>query len=113
MKLLTLCTLCLVATALTAPANAQQCSAPSTAVTVPDGKTATMEQMTAAQGQVKALQTATDEYTKCLDGLMASKKASLNAQEKKELIDSYNAAVNSLSKLAAKFNDQLKAFKSR
>ena len=96
-----------------ASAGAQECSAPSTAIDLPDGKTATVEQMTAAQANVKSVQAAMDEYLKCLDGLASGQKGAITAQGKKDLLDRHNTAVAAISKLAAPFNDQVKAFKSR
>jgi len=100
---------------LAAPVMAQNCSAPEMVVDLPDGKSATLEQMNAARAKVAGAKGAMDEYLKCLDMQMSSLKSAnrLSGGERKDLVDRYNGGVNSLARLAAQFNDQLKAFKSR
>ena len=44
----------------------------------PDGSSATLEEMIAAQGEVKAFQAANAEYLECVDDQMASEKAAID-----------------------------------
>ncbi len=102
---------------------ADDCTAPALPE-LPDGATATMEQMLAGQKSVKAFQAANLEYMKCLEpGIETARAAAAEAVEKKEGVDeakaaftsaqdSYNAAVSAEEDLAGRFNNEVRAFKS-
>ena len=71
----------LLAIAVLPFATAQACDMP-VAPPTPDGGSATLEDMIAAQGEVKAFQAANAEYLECVDDLMASEKASVAEGDK-------------------------------
>ena len=90
-----------VATLLVAThAFGADCSLPS-APAVPNGASASMDEMKSAQDAVKKYMVDTDDFLKCLD---FSHSASADSK--------HNEAVSQMQKLAAAFNDQLKAYKS-
>jgi hypothetical protein len=104
------------------PAHAA-CTYPKDPGTMPDGRTATLDQMKEAQGSVKAYNAAMDEYLKCLDA-EAPKASDITADmtdsQKKQLqkeveasVKKHNAAVSDEEAVAARFNEQLKAFKAK
>lgn len=71
---------------------------------LPDGATASEGEMAGAVKQVKAYIAATEEYQACLTA--EGKRGKMD-------IESYNKSTERMEKLAANFNKQLKAFKSR
>lgn len=72
---------------------------------LPDGATATAEQMSEAAKMVKAYIAATDEYQACLTA-EGKVRGRVDAE-------SFNKSTERMEKLAADFNKRLKAFKSR
>ena len=84
----------------------------------PDGGSATMEDMVASQGEVKAFQAANADYLTCVDDQMTSEKAAMDegdndADERYALAAAdYNAAVSREEKVAAEFNAAIRAFKA-
>lgn len=71
---------------------------------LPDGATASEAQMADAVKAVKAYIAATEEYQACLTA--EGKRGKMD-------VESYNKSTERMEKLAANFNKQLKAFKSR
>jgi len=101
---------------LALPASARaDCSAPSAAVQIPDGSTATRDQMVAAQRAVKAYDTAVKTYGDCLQHELDAKVAGGGNREQLEAqYDRLNnVEVDKLQRLAGKFNDELRAFKAK
>ena len=98
-------------------ATTQACDVP-VAPPTPDGSSATLEDMIAAQGEVKAFQAANAEYLECVDDLMAAEKASQaegdkSAEERFALAAAdYNAAVSREEQVAADFNTAIRAYKA-
>jgi hypothetical protein len=86
---------------------------------VPDGSTATYEEMAAAQKTVRQFNDDIDSYNSCLDLEMATleksgtydenRLAELRAMQAKK----NNAAVDEVQALADRFNEQLRIFKAR
>jgi hypothetical protein len=86
---------------------------------VPDGSTATYDEMVAAQKAVKQFNEDIDAYNSCLDLEMTSLEQSgsydetrleeLRAMQAKK----NNAAVDEVQALADRFNEQLRIFKAR
>jgi len=103
---------CLVAAAAMGLATASLACEQPAAVTVPDGKTSTFEQMIEGQRVVRAYQAAMDQFLACL-------KTELDAQgeqapdEFRLLMDSrHNAALSEMEGVAAAFNEQLRAYRA-
>lgn len=84
---------------------------------IPDGKTATLDQMKATQAAVKGYGEA---YRKCLDEEAAAANAAAPKDETADAknaraaatADAYNASIDKQTALAAKFNDAVKAYKA-
>jgi hypothetical protein len=97
------------------------CPYPAAPTNLPDGRTATMEDMLAGQKAVKEYQKAIDVYVACIDKELDDKIAaggdSLKPQQKTDLqkmeAQKHNAAVDQEQTVADRFNEQVKAFKAR
>ncbi len=85
------------------------------AIAIPDGATATRDQMIAAQRAVKAYDTAVKAYGDCLQQQLDKQVAA--GGNKEFLSVQYdkmnNIEVDKLQKLADKFNEELRVFKAR
>ena len=115
----------ILAFALSAAAHAQDsCTYPVAPVTPPDGATATLEQMKAANKDYGRYNTEMNTYLDCLKAQQeaaAPKDASkLTADQKKQydekikfLVQKSNAAVDELQATVGRFNEQLKIFKAK
>ena len=80
---------------------------------IPDGKTATQEEITAASAGVKKYLADLETYTACLDAEAAALPVEQQTEEVKALhVKRYNAAVDAMDAAAASFNTQLRAFKA-
>jgi uncharacterized protein YfkK (UPF0435 family) len=103
----------------TAAAAEAACIYPRAPDRVPDGSTATYDEMVAAQKAVKQFNEDIDAYNSCLDLEMATLEQSgsydetrleeLRAMQAKK----NNAAVDEVQALADRFNEQLRIFKAR
>ena len=91
--------------------SAQACDYPE-AVSVPDGRTATQDEMVSGQRQVKAYMAAMEEYLDCLDAETNAGGEEPTDEQRKILISRHNAAVDEMETLAAAFNEQVRAFKA-
>ena len=106
--------------ALVGPAYAD-CPYPPAPDKLPDGATATLEDMLAGQKAVKAYQTAIDAYVACIDKeldaaitkggdqLKPAQKADMQHVEAQK----HNAAIDQEQAVADRFNEQVKVFKAR
>jgi len=107
----------LLAMTLLSCAAAHACDVP-VAPPTPDGESATLEEMVAAQGEVKAFQAANAEYLECVDNQMTAEKAAVDeggkdAEERYALAAAdYNAAVSREEQVAADFNAAIRAYKA-
>jgi uncharacterized protein YfkK (UPF0435 family) len=111
-------TLALIALAASGAAQAT-CIYPRAPESVPDGKTATYEEMAAGQKAVQQFNVDINSYNACLDLEMATLEKSgeydenrlteLRAMQAKK----NNAAVDEVQALADRFNEQLRIFKTR
>ena len=109
MKSLTSCLVALVAGSYGFAALA--CDNPP-AVVIPDGKSSTMEQMLAAQAQVKTYQAAMGEFLACIDAELEAEGESAPEEFKSLMVSRHNAAVAEMEGVAAAFNDQIKAYRA-
>lgn len=101
------------------PAQAA-CTYPTEPSDIPDGKTATLEQMVAAQKSVKEFDQAIVAYTSCLKlehEAALAKSPDLSDDKKKamekKLAQKHDAAITADEALAARFNEQVKAYKAK
>ena len=84
------------------------CSLPSPPSKVPDGTSATAEEMVGAMQTLKRYNTDVANYVKCLEF-----EANQNRLSREEQAKQHNAAIDGLQTIAAKFNEQVRLFKSR
>jgi hypothetical protein len=108
------------AAAAAAPVYAD-CPYPQAPAKIPDGATATLEDMVAGQKAVGAYQKAINDYTTCIDKeledalskggdqLKPAQKADMQRVEAQK----HNAAVDQLQAVADRFNEQVKVYKAR
>ena|SRR5688572_15767624 len=97
------------------------CSYPRAPTNVPDGSTATLDDMKTAQKDLQAYNNAIKAYTDCLklehDERIAKDAATLTPEQKEELarvqIQKNNAAVDEAEAVTARFNEQVRIFKAR
>ena len=112
---------CLVALATlgAVPAAYAACTYPKAPGQFPDGATATLDEMLAAQKAVKAFMADMDVYLKCVDEenppaaagaqLTEEQKKAQDAQERLR-VQKHNAAVADMESVADRFNQQRKAY---
>jgi hypothetical protein len=97
------------------------CEAPAPPSELPDGATATREQMVSAHGTVKAFDQATTIYAQCVDttayqaGVQFKSVATSADTEALSALQTqlHNAAIDKDQTLASRFNVQLRRFKAR
>ena len=107
--------------ALTAGAAYAECPYPAAPDKLPDGASATMEDMLAGQKTVKAYQKAIDDYVACIDKELEQAIAKggdkLKPQQKADMqhveAQKHNAAIDQEQSVADRFNEQVKLFKAR
>ena len=110
----------LLAALLAAPAYAD-CTPPNSDINIPDGNTATKDEMIAAQHAVKTADTAMQQYSECLKAEQDTKLAAggdqMKDDEKLKIATEYasrqNAEVEKLQKVADKFNVEVRAWKAK
>jgi hypothetical protein len=101
-----------------APVHAA-CTYPTAPAAIPDGATATLAEMVAAQKAVKQFDEEINAYTACIkleesaqlkgDKLTADQKKAIEAQQAQK----NNAAVDQDQALADRFNEQIRIFKAK
>ena len=97
------------------------CPYPQAPTKLPDGATATLEEMVAGQKAVGAYQKAINDYTACidkeLDDTIAKAGDKLKPEQKADMqrveAQKHNAAVDQLQAIADRFNEQVKVYKAR
>jgi hypothetical protein len=105
---------------LAGAANAE-CTYPKEPANTPDGATATQDQMVEGMKAVKEYNGAVTAYLSCLEQEMATRIEAAGPDAPAEQIEQikaihtkrHNAAVEALEQHAARFNEQVKAFKTR
>ena len=110
-----------LAAAVLAPAAYADCTYPQAPSQLPDGNTATLAQMLAAQKVVSSYNQEMTAYLSCIqlerDSRVANAGDKLTKQQKQELeaieIQKHNAAVDQLHAVADQFNAQVRIFKAR
>jgi hypothetical protein len=88
---------------------------------LPDGTSATMEQMLAGQKAVKAFQEANVAYMKCLEETFTAAEATVKAggdgaaeaqKTYTDAVDAYNEAVSAEEAVAGQFNTEIREYKA-
>ena len=110
----------MVAAVMATPAFAD-CTAPLQDVKIPNGNTATMDEMIAAKHAIQENNAAVEAYTQCLkteqDAKLAAGGADMKDEEKVKIstafVNRQNAEVEKLQKLADQFNVEVRAFKAK
>ena len=111
----------LLVAAVTATAAHADCTAPANDVKIPDGNTASMDDMLAAKRAIQENNSAVETYTQCLkaeqDAKIAAGGADMKDDEKVKISADYmnrqNAEVEKLQKLADKFNLEVRNYKAK
>jgi hypothetical protein len=91
--------------------GAMACETPSM-VAVPDGSEATMDEMVAAQQQVKGYVAAMEEYLACVNEELEAAGEDAPDEYKSLMITRHNTAVGEMEAVAAAFNEQVQAYKA-
>jgi predicted dinucleotide-binding enzyme len=97
------------------------CTAPQAPQNLPDGNTATLQQMVAGQKAVQAYNAATNAYLDCLSNdhkaalVAAGPKATDDEKAKLDQAETtkHNAAVDQLKSIVDGFNEQIRIFKAK
>ena len=105
---------------ITVPVYAD-CPYPQAPGKLPDGATATLEEMIAGQKTVQAYEKAINEYNACIDKALeqqiTQKGDQLKPEDKTKMqqleAQKHNAAVDQLQSVADRFNEQVKIYKAR
>ena len=111
----------LALTTLLAAAAQAECTYPKAPANLPDGHSATQEQMVEGMKQVKTYNGQVTEYLGCLEQEMNARVEAAGPDAPAEQIEQikaihnkrHNAAVDELEQTASRFNEQVKAFKAR
>ena len=82
-------------------------------ISIPGGASATEAQMQAANQAVRQYMAAVESYLACLDEEEKALGASVTDEQKKVHIQRHNAAVDALNAVAARYNEQVQAFKKK
>lgn len=106
---------------LTAATASADCSYPKAPTGLPDGATATQEEMLGGMKTIKEYNSQVTTYLECLESEMntrieaAGPDAPADQVEQIKAIHNkrHNAAVEELESTAARFNEQVKVFKSK
>ena len=112
----------LAALLLVSAVRAEECAAPARPA-MPDGATATMDDMLAGQQAVKDFQASNMEYMHCLErNFNAAKAIVSNAadadaraianSEYEQAVEAYNAAVSAEEEVAGAFNVELREYRA-
>lgn len=89
-------------------------------VPIPNGSTATKEEMVAGSQGVKKFMADMEEYLACIDDEDKQTRAAIDepdaivtAQRDEMLVKKHNAAVDDMEKVAAAFNEEVRVYKAR
>lgn len=96
------------------------CTYPTSPDKIPNGATASMEEMVTAKKQVEQYNKEMEAYLSCIklehDAQVANTDGTLTAEQKTELekrqVQKHNAAIDELEGVATRFNEQVKAYKA-
>ena len=86
-----------------------QCESPAV-VDIPNGATATLDQMLEAQTAVRAYLAAMEEYLACVNEEIEAQSEETPEEVRAVLIERYNNGVTEMETVAANFNEQRVAY---
>ena len=117
----TIITGALLAGLLTAVAANAECSYPKAPAGLPDGTTATQEEMVTGMKAIKEYNAQVTSYLSCLEGEMNTRNEAAGPDAPADQVEQikaihtkrHNAAVEELESTASRFNEQVKVYKSR
>jgi hypothetical protein len=97
------------------------CTYPTAPTKLPDGASATLEEMVAGQKTVKEYDKAIKDYVDCIDKELEEKiskagdklKPEQKADMQKVEAQKHNAAIDQLQNVADRFNEQVKVYKAK
>lgn len=92
-------------------AAAVACEMP-TMIEVPNGETATLDEMVAARDAVIEYLAAMDEYLACVDRETAAEGDDAPEEFRRLMAQRYNSAVSEMETVAAAFNEELREFRA-
>ena len=95
------------------PAAAKECDAPGPAPIIPDGTTATADQMKTTRDAVQAYVNVLQDYQDCLELKIKRAPGGTKAEELQRMRDAGNAAIDQAQALGKAYTAQLTAFKAR
>ena len=98
----------LAACTVSLQAHADQCRLPPAPSKIPDGSTASQQEMITAMETIKQYNSDVQTYLKCLD--FEARQNQLSSGDQTNL---HNAAVDQLTHVADEFNEQVKTFRSK
>jgi hypothetical protein len=109
------------ATALSSGAAYADCPYPPAPDKLPDGATATLQDMLAGQKAVADYNKAVNDYVACIDqevdAAIAKGGDKIKPEQKADMqrveTQKHNAAIDQLQKVADRFNEQVKVFKGK
>jgi hypothetical protein len=99
-----------IAAAICVSQASAECSQPEPA-SIPDGTKATSEEMVEAQTYVKQYIADMELYLVCLDEEEAALQQPPTEEQRQRHTQLHNSAVDSMESVAAKFNEQVRAYK--
>ena len=89
-------------------------------VSIPNGNTATKDEMVAGQRGVKKFMADMETYLACIEEEDKQNRAGIEepdpiveAQRDEMIVKKHNAAVDDMEKVAAAFNEEVRAYKAR
>jgi hypothetical protein len=88
------------------------CEMPSLVASIPDGATATEDELFQAQTAVQAYIAAMDDYIACQNEEMAASTENASAQYLYQMTDRIDSARAEVDAVASNFNDQVSAFRA-
>ena len=111
----------LLVAAMAATAARAECTAPNNDVKIPDGNTATMDDMLAAKRAIQENNAQVETYTQCLkteqDAKIAAGGSDMKDEQKTKIATEYtnrqNVEVEKLQKLADRFNLEVRNYKAK
>lgn len=106
-----ICLMAIVTLTLLASPAAAECLLPDSP-SIPEGRSATQEQMVAGVGAVKAFQAELGAYRECIDGEIGALDEETGAEDKKALLGLYDDSVDLEEAVATRLNSQIRDFKA-